>query len=146
MKNLSSKAGELAEFDASWRLLAGEWLKVDHFSVKGGRLDLAKRRVSMKDVLAKGAQGLFRRAAGGQIDWLQTPALRVTSHPLPLSAREWEIANLVARGLTNRDIAERLVVSTRTVEGHLYRMFAKLNIADREELGKLIRPDDEPAV
>ena len=76
-KNLSSKAGELAEFDASWRLLAGEWLKVDHFSVKGGRIDLAKRKVSMKDVLAKGAQGLLRRTADGQIDWLQTPALRV---------------------------------------------------------------------
>jgi DNA-binding NarL/FixJ family response regulator len=34
--------------------------------------------------------------------------------------------------MTNRDIAERLVVSTRTVEGHVYRMFAKLNITDRE--------------
>ena len=77
-----------------------------------------------------------------QCGGLETPALRVTSHPLPLSAREWEIANLVARGLTNRDIAERLVVSTRTVEGHLYRMFAKLNITDRDELAALVRPRD----
>lgn len=59
-----------------------------------------------------------------------------------LSTREWEIANLVARGMTNRDIAERLVVSTRTVEGHVYRMFAKLNITDREGLAALIRGND----
>ena len=37
-------------------------------------------------------------------------------------------------GVTNRDIAERLVVSTRTVEGHLYRMFAKLNITDLPQM------------
>jgi DNA-binding NarL/FixJ family response regulator len=74
-------------------------------------------------------------ACGG----LQTPALRLTGEPLPLSAREREIASLVARGLTNRDIAERLVVSVRTVEGHLYRMFAKLDVADRDELTALIR-------
>ena len=47
---------------------------------------------------------------------LKTPALCVTSQPLPLSPRE--IAHLVARGLSNREIAERLVVPTRTVEGY----------------------------
>ncbi|HEY5151579.1 MAG TPA: LuxR C-terminal-related transcriptional regulator [Mycobacterium sp.] len=70
---------------------------------------------------------------------LKTPALRTASQPLPLSPREREIADLVARGLSNRDIAERLVVSTRTVEGHLYRTFLKLDIPDREELATLMR-------
>ncbi|WP_099250839.1 LuxR family transcriptional regulator [Mycobacterium sp. shizuoka-1] len=81
-------------------------------------------------------------ACGG----LRTPALCATSHPLPLSAREREIANLVARGLSNREIAQRLVVSVRTVEGHLYRMYLKLNLSDRDDLGKIIRreDDDEP--
>ena len=96
-----------------------------------------KRRDALE---AAAAADRIAKECGG----LKTPALRATSHPLPLSAREWEIANLAARGLTNRDIAERLVVSTRTVEGHLYRMFAKLNIADRDELGRLIRPEDDP--
>lgn len=69
----------------------------------------------------------------------RTPALDLAVHPLPLTAREREIANLVAAGLTNRDIADRLTVSVRTVEGHLYRACIKLDISDREELAALIR-------
>ncbi|MCX5045190.1 LuxR C-terminal-related transcriptional regulator [Aldersonia sp. NBC_00410] len=69
----------------------------------------------------------------------RTPALLAAANPLPLTVREREIANLVATGLTNRLIAERLVVSVRTVEGHLYRICAKLGVADRSELAKLIR-------
>ena len=69
----------------------------------------------------------------------RTPALRTNAAPLPLTAREREIANLVAAGLSNRQIADRLVVSVRTVEGHLYRMCLKLDISDREELAALIR-------
>ncbi|HEY5857851.1 MAG TPA: helix-turn-helix transcriptional regulator [Aldersonia sp.] len=44
--------------------------------------------------------------------------------PLPLTARESEIAKLVAQGLSNKEIADRLTVSVRTVEGHIYRMGA----------------------
>ncbi len=58
----------------------------------------------------------------------------VAAHPLPLTVREREIANLVAAGLSNKDIADRLVVSVRTVEGHLYRACIKLDISDREDL------------
>ncbi|WP_445166640.1 LuxR C-terminal-related transcriptional regulator [Mycolicibacterium sp. Dal123E01] len=80
-------------------------------------------------------------ACGG----LKTPALNAISGPPPLSPREREIAHLVARGLTNREIAARLVVSTRTVEGHLYRMFHKLNLADRDDLRRIIRGEDGDA-
>lgn len=51
-----------------------------------------------------------------------------------LTPREREIALLAVDGLSNRAIAQHLVVSTRTVEGHLYRIFAKLDIARREDL------------
>jgi DNA-binding CsgD family transcriptional regulator len=70
---------------------------------------------------------------------IRTPALDLAAHPLPLTVREREIANLVAAGLSNREIAERLTVSVRTVEGHLYRACIKLDISDREELAALIR-------
>lgn len=70
---------------------------------------------------------------------IRTPALELAAHPLPLTVREREIANLVAAGLSNREIAERLTVSVRTVEGHLYRACIKLDISDREELAALIR-------
>jgi DNA-binding CsgD family transcriptional regulator len=75
-------------------------------------------------------------AACGEI---QTPALNLAANPLPLSTREREIADLVAAGLSNRDIADRLVVSARTVEGHIYRACIKLDVSDRETLGELIR-------
>jgi DNA-binding NarL/FixJ family response regulator len=56
------------------------------------------------------------------------------AHPLPLTRREQEVARLAAQGLTNRAIAERLVVSVRTVEGHLEQAYGKLNISSRAEL------------
>ena len=74
-------------------------------------------------------------ACGG----IRTPALTLAAHPLPLSIREREIATLAAQGLSNRQIAERLVVSTRTVEGHIYRACTKRGLNDREELASLIR-------
>jgi DNA-binding NarL/FixJ family response regulator len=74
-------------------------------------------------------------ACGG----VHTPALEMASQPLPLSPREREIASFVSQGLSNRDIADRLVVSTRTVEGHIYRACIKLDVTDREGLALVIR-------
>ena len=70
---------------------------------------------------------------------LRTPALQLTGGPLPLTVREREMANLVAAGLNNRDIADRLTVSVRTVEGHLYRACTKCDCTDRDQLAALIR-------
>jgi ATP/maltotriose-dependent transcriptional regulator MalT len=79
------------------------------------------------------AHGLARQ--GG----IRTPAVDAAAWPLPITDREREIANLVVAGLSNRQIADRLVVSVRTVEGHVYRMFAKLGIDDRDQLVHLVR-------
>ncbi|MEU7766800.1 LuxR C-terminal-related transcriptional regulator [Nocardia sp. NPDC049190] len=68
-----------------------------------------------------------------------TPALRQAAQPLPLTAREREVANLVAAGLSNRQIADRLTVSVRTVEGHLYRACSKVDVTDRDALGAVLR-------
>jgi DNA-binding CsgD family transcriptional regulator len=70
---------------------------------------------------------------------IRTPALDIAAYPLPLTVREREIANLVGAGLSNKEIADRLVVSVRTVEGHLYRACVKLDISDREQLAATIR-------
>ena len=72
---------------------------------------------------------------------LHTPAVEAAAHPLPISGREREIAMLVAAGLSNRQIADRLVVSVRTAEGHLYRIFAKLGINSRDQLIHLLSLD-----
>jgi DNA-binding CsgD family transcriptional regulator len=70
---------------------------------------------------------------------LRTPATAAIERPLPITDREREIATLVAGGLSNRQISDRLNVSARTVEGHLYRIFTKLGITDRDELAHLLR-------
>jgi DNA-binding NarL/FixJ family response regulator len=62
----------------------------------------------------------------------------VTARPLPLTEREREVATMAARGMSNREIADRLVVSVRTVEGHLYRVGHKLGLGDRGELAALL--------
>jgi DNA-binding CsgD family transcriptional regulator len=51
-----------------------------------------------------------------------------------LTAQELQIAQLAAHGLSNRDIAERLYLSHRTIGTHLYRIFPKLGITSRGEL------------
>ncbi|MCX4094342.1 LuxR C-terminal-related transcriptional regulator [Nocardia sp. alder85J] len=85
---------------------------------------------------AQAAARALRLAA--RCDGAATPALMATSRPLPLTAREREISAHVARGRSNRDIAERLGVSIRTVEGHIYRACTKLDATDRDQLAELI--------
>jgi DNA-binding CsgD family transcriptional regulator len=60
--------------------------------------------------------------------------LRYRAQPVNLTAREREIAALLGRGMSNRAIAEDLVLSVRTVETHVYRLMAKLNVAKRGDL------------
>ena len=54
----------------------------------------------------------------------------------PLTAREREIAELVAAGRTNREVAEQLVLSERTIEAHLRNVYAKLGVRSRVELAR----------
>jgi len=69
---------------------------------------------------------------------IRTPAVHSAARPLPITDREREIVLLAAAGLSNRQIAERLSVSVRTVEGHIYRIFAKLGVERREQLIQLV--------
>ena len=63
------------------------------------------------------------------------PALPVPPAPdTGLTRRELEVAALIASGMTNRQIAERLVISRRTAEGHVERILAKLGFAGRSQV------------
>nr|WP_241962065.1 LuxR C-terminal-related transcriptional regulator [Rhodococcus opacus] len=57
-----------------------------------------------------------------------------------LSPRELEVARLVADGLTNKEIATRMVVSPRTVEGHVVRILRKLGMTRRHQVATALRP------
>ena len=52
--------------------------------------------------------------------------------------QESEIARLAAEGLSNREIAQRLYLSHRTVGSHLYRIFPKLGVTSRAQLGAVL--------
>ncbi|MBC6462809.1 helix-turn-helix transcriptional regulator [Actinomadura sp. HBU206391] len=60
--------------------------------------------------------------------------------PFGLTPREHEIAMLVAEGCTNQQIAEKLVLSVRTVETHLSRVFAKLGVGSRVGVATALNP------
>ncbi|MFC9787908.1 LuxR C-terminal-related transcriptional regulator [Rhodococcus sp. NPDC127528] len=68
-----------------------------------------------------------------------TPALRAATQPVTLTGRQLEIASLAADGLSNRQIADRLVVSVRTVEGHIYRVLRLTGVDTRDELKSVLR-------
>jgi len=66
-----------------------------------------------------------------------------TEGPLaPLTAREREIAELVAAGRTNREVAAQLVLSARTVEAHLRNIYGKLGVRSRVELARAVQRDE----
>jgi len=82
------------------------------------------------------AESLAQRCGG-----ISTPALREVSEPLPLTSREREIVRLLGSGNSTKEVAERLCVSARTVEGHIYRAMTKTGATTREELIRLLFPD-----
>jgi DNA-binding CsgD family transcriptional regulator len=67
-----------------------------------------------------------------------TPVLRQASEPMPFTDREVEIVMLIGEGLSNREVAERLTLSVRTVESHIYRAMTKTGTTSREQLGALL--------
>ena len=74
-----------------------------------------------------------------------------TRKPPELSARELEVLRLIARGQTNREIAERLFLSVRTIESHRARLQRKLELTRRSELVEyalergLVEPSELPS-
>jgi DNA-binding NarL/FixJ family response regulator len=50
-----------------------------------------------------------------------------------LTEREREVLTLIAQGVSNRDIAERLFISAKTVSNHITNIFSKLQVADRAQ-------------
>jgi DNA-binding CsgD family transcriptional regulator len=85
-------------------------------------------------VIERSTRGL----AGLGVDIKRAPASRrALSGWASLTSTEKRIARLVAVGGNNRDVAEALFISRRTVESHLYRIFAKLDITNRTALAAI---------
>ncbi|MDO9397993.1 MAG: LuxR C-terminal-related transcriptional regulator [Herbiconiux sp.] len=74
-----------------------------------------------------------------------TPERSAERPAVELTERELEIAQLVARQLSNKEIAQRLFLSVRTVESHVYTARGKLNARSRRELGRMVGVADPSA-
>jgi DNA-binding NarL/FixJ family response regulator len=61
-----------------------------------------------------------------------------------LTDAEWRVAEAVARGLTNKEIARELNLSLRTVEGHISRILDKKGLSNRVELALKVREHRQP--
>jgi DNA-binding CsgD family transcriptional regulator len=91
--------------------------------------------------LAAGRPDAARRAAdrchrlhGGGEGGIEPVIEGLESGAVELTARERQLVNLAARGLSNAEFADRLVLSVRTVESHLYRAMHKLGMTNRRQL------------
>lgn len=82
-------------------------------------------------------------AALAQCEGPQTPALAAATVAVSLTSRQRDVARLAALGISNRQIAERLGVSVRTVESHLEQAYRKLGAKDRHALAALLVPGGE---
>ncbi len=68
------------------------------------------------------------------INYFASPQPRVSDEAFPeLTDREREVLDLIAQGLNNSEIAERLVISPKTVRNHVSNIFSKLQVADRAQ-------------
>jgi DNA-binding CsgD family transcriptional regulator len=92
------------------------------------------------------AMAAQRRAtqAAASCEGARTPLLAAASGDLDLSRREREIAELTVAGLRRSDIAEKLVISPRTVDSHLQRIYRKLGVNDRDGLAAALSEHPPP--
>ncbi|MGV9590223.1 AAA family ATPase [Streptomyces tendae] len=128
---LADATGEQWPFErAQTRLDYGEWLR-------------RQRRIAEARPLLSAALATFQRL--GARPWIERAQTELraagieASSVVPdafaeLSPQQQQIVRLAARGLTNREIGEKLFLSPRTVGSHLYRVFPKLGITARSQL------------
>jgi DNA-binding CsgD family transcriptional regulator len=90
----------------------------------------------------RGGPGLPANAASDP----PAPAAAMPAHAASagLTRRELEVARLIAEGMTNRQIAEALVISPRTAEGHVERILAKLGFTTRSQVAAWVGGQARP--
>jgi DNA-binding CsgD family transcriptional regulator len=124
--------------------LANALADLGELHARRGRSSDASESLQRAGELARlcGARPLAARAQATLA--LTGPRSRGATHGDELTATELQIAQLAAGGMTNQQIAGRLVVTPKTVEWHLTRTYAKLGITSRRQLSDALR-DRVPA-
>ena len=127
-------------------------VKLDHarsLTELGALLRRSNKRSEARDVLRRALDCAHRLRARPLAERAETELRATGARPRrivltgleALTASERRVAELAARNMTNREIAQRLFVTARTVEGHLTSVFRKLRISSRDELSAALAGD-----
>ena len=123
-------------------LLYGEWLRREN-----RRVDARAQLRSAHELLEAIGMEAFAERARGE---LQATGEKVRKRTVEtrdeLTPQERQIAGLARDGLSNPEIGARLFLSPRTVEWHLRKVFAKLEIRSRRELAGVLASSDSELV
>jgi DNA-binding CsgD family transcriptional regulator len=118
------------------RLLYGEWLRLER-----RRVDAREQLGAAHEMLTEmGLEAFAQRAARELLASGGTTRKRGGATGGGLTAQEATIAQLARDGLSNPEIGSQLFISPRTVEYHLRKVFGKLNINSRNQLGHVLAP------
>ncbi|NMO49741.1 DUF2791 family P-loop domain-containing protein [Actinoplanes sp. TBRC 11911] len=128
-------AGRLGLQVARARLMFGEWLRRENRRTEARE----QLRGAHQALLTMGAEAFAERAGRELTATGETVRKRVAHVPDELTAQESQIARLAVAGRTNVEIGAVLFLSPRTVEWHLRKVFTKLGIGSRRELGAALR-------
>jgi DNA-binding CsgD family transcriptional regulator len=122
-------------------LLYGEWLRRERRRIDA-REQLRTAHEMLRDM---GIDGFAQRAARELRATGETARKRTLETSDQLTAQEAQIAHLARGGLTNPEIGSQLFISPRTVEYHLHKVFAKLDINSRKQLDRVLAGDPDAA-
>ena len=115
-------------------LLYGEWLRR-----RGRRVDAREQlRIAHARFVEMGAEAFAQRACSELLATGETARKRTIETADELTPHEARIARMARDGASNQDIATELFVSRKTVEYHLHKVFSKLGISAREQLGYVL--------
>jgi DNA-binding CsgD family transcriptional regulator len=128
-------------YRARAHLLYGEWLRRERRRIEARE----QLRTAHELFTAMGAEAFSERAGRELLATGQTVRKRGVESADQLTAQEAQIARLARDGLSNPEIGARLFISPRTVEYHLRKVFAKLDISSRNQLDHVLPGEPQEA-